>query len=185
MMKTTQETMREEILKAGRITPEIKRKYFWGAEPKEIRNELERIGLDRHMSIELYSTEIALVTPHGIIMQIRTHDNNQLGLWGGVIKDNEEPYYGVLRELKEETGSTFNPCKIKFIEIDKHFHEYANGDKVHFYSYRYVLRLDYAPEITIDEESKGIEFVTKENFDRHDILEHQKDFINRVLCGKI
>lgn len=181
----TNDIIKEEVLKVGRITYGLKRRYFFGKEPKEIRDELEKIGIDRHICIDCNSTEIAIVTPYGIIMQIRTHDNNRLGLWGGVIKDEEEPYYGALRELKEETGLKFNTCNIKFIETNIHFHEYANGDKGNFYSYRYVLKLDYTPEIIIDEESKGIEFVTKETFINQDILEHQRDFINRILNGKI
>lgn len=46
------------------------------------------------MSIELRSTEIALVTPFGVMMQIRPSDHNQLGMWGGVLNDGEEPIVG-------------------------------------------------------------------------------------------
>ena len=172
------ENIKNEILEAGRVTTEIKNKYFAGAGFGTIRNRLEEMGLDRHMAIELQSTEIAVVTPCGIMMQIRPTDHNQLGMWGGVLNDGEDPVDGAIRELREETGMVVDRSLLEFVEIDDHAHQYASGDKAIFHCFRYVLRLDHVPQIITDEESVGAFMVV------HTILEHQQDFIKRMLGEK-
>lgn len=172
------EKMKKEIFAAGRITSEIKNNYFSGVGFGTIRNRLEEMGLDRHMPIELESTEIAVVTPFGIMMQIRPTDYNQLGMWGGVLNDGEQPEEGAIRELREETGIKVDKDQLEFVEVNEHFHEYANGDKAFFKCYRFVLRLDHVPQIATDEESVGAYMVV------HTILEHQREFIKSLLGEK-
>jgi len=173
------EKIKNEILKAGRVTTEIREKYFPGKGFKEIRDTIEIMGLDRHMILELFSTEIAVKTPFGVLMQIRPNDNNQLGLWGGILEDGEEPIDGAVRELYEETGIRVEKSQLKFVEMQEKLHVYAdNADQVWFKTYRYILQLDYVPEITTDEESVGAFMVV------HTIISHQQDFIKRVLGEK-
>lgn len=170
--------IKNEIIEAGMITTEIKKKYFWGVSFEEIRKKLEEIGIDRHIPIELKSTEIAILTPEGILMQIRPLDKNQLGLWGGALNDDEEPIDGAIREIFEETGIKLDKEQLEFIETHEHFHEYANQDKAYFKSYRYLVRFDYVPEIKIDEESNGTVLVS------HTILNDQQDLVKRLLGEK-
>lgn len=172
------ECVKKKILEAGRVTSDIKKEYFYGSGFGTIRDKLEEMGLDRHMPIELRSTEIAVVTPFGIMMQIRPSDKNQLGLWGGVLNDGEEPEDGAIRELVEETGIQLSKGQLEFVELNEHFHEYANGDKAYFKTYRYVVKFESIPKITTDEESVGAFMVV------HTILEHQRDFIKRLLGEK-
>lgn len=127
------------------------------------------------MPIELESTEIALLTPFGVLMQIRPTDKDQLGTWGGVILDGETPEDGAVRELFEETGVEISKEQLEFVETNEHYHQYGNGDKAFFKSYRYIVRFDIVPKITTDEESVGAVMVV------HTILSHQQDFIKRVL----
>ena len=169
------EIMKKAILEAGRVTTQIRETYFQGMDFKAIRNTLEDLGIDRHTAIELESVEIALVTPFGVMMQIRPSDHDQLGMWGGVLEEGECPAAGAVRELREETGIVIDKSQLKFVELNEHFHEYANGDKAYFKSHRYILRLDYIPKITTDEESVGVIMVV------HTILSHQHDFIKKVL----
>lgn len=165
----------KEVMEAGRVTSSLKSKYFSGWKFGEIRDWLETNGLDRHMVLELASTEIALVTPFGILMQIRPSDNNQLGLWGGVLEDNEEPKAGAIRELMEECGLKISEEQLEPAGIDEHFHQYSNGDKACFLSYRFVVRFDSVPKITTDEESAGAVMVA------NIILDHQKEFVRKLL----
>lgn len=164
-----------EILEAGRVTTKIKKEHFAGMDVKTIRNTLEELGLDRHMPIELMSTEIALLTPFGVLMQVRPTDHDQLGMWGGVLNDGENPVSGAVRELREETGIIVDESQLEFKELNEHFHEYANGDKAYFKSFRYVVRFDYVPKVVTDEESVGAVMVA------HIILDHQQEFIGRIL----
>lgn len=166
------------IQKEGCVTSEIKHQFFYGVGFGEIRNRLEELGLDRHLPIELCSTEIAIVTPFGVMMQIRPTDHNQLGMWGGVLNDGEKPIDGAVRELLEETGILIDKKQLEFIEVNLHNHEYANGDKAVFKTWRYVVYFDYVPKITTDEESVGAYMVV------HTILEHQQEFIKRILGEK-
>ena len=170
--------MKKEIEAKGRVTHQLRKKFFPGCDSQTIRKKLEEIGLDRHLPIELFSTEIAIKTPLGILMQIRSTDKDQLGLWGGVLIEGESPLEGAIRELKEETGILFDKNQLKFLEVNKHFHKYANGDKVIFTSFRFVLNLDYVPKIMTDEESVGAFMVV------HTILEHQQEFVKRLLDEK-
>lgn len=170
--------LKEMILEAGKVSKEIKEKFFSGKKFSEIRDILESMGLDRHTAIELYSTEIALVTPFGVLMQIRPTDKNQLGMWGGVLEDGENIFQGAQRELFEETGLEIHIDEFKFVEVNKHFHQYDNGDKVYFETYRFKVEIDHVPTITTDEESVGAFMVV------HTILDHQQDFIKRILGEK-
>lgn len=166
----------DEIKETGVISYSIQSKYFppeWSF--GKIRDWLEENDLDRHMPIELSSTEIAICTPFGVLMQIRPSDNDQLGMWGGVLKAGEQPIDGAVRELKEETGIEVKAENLEFIEIDEHEHQYTNGDIAYFMTYRYRLSLNYVPKVTTDEESVGAVMVA------HTIISHQQDFIRRML----
>lgn len=164
-----------EIIENGRVTAEIEEKFFPGADFMAIRNKLEEIGLDRHYPIELSSTEIALVTPFGVLMQIRPVDRDQLGVWGGILEAGETPREGAVRELKEETGIEIDESDLEFVEINESFHEYANGDKVFFKAHRFIVHFNYVPKVITDEESVGVVMVA------HTIIDHQQNFIKRVL----
>lgn len=166
---------KDEILECGRVTDALKSKYFPGKSFKEIRDNLEKMGLDRHMILELSSTEIALLTPFGVLMQIRPYDNNQLGMWGGVLEDGEYPEDGAIRELKEETGIEIDKSQLELVELNEHYHQYDNGDQVWYKTFRFCVKFDYVPKIVTDEESAGAVMVA------HIILEHQRDFIKRML----
>lgn len=170
--------MRDTILSQGRVSFAIKESFFPNCTVGEIRNKLEELGLDRHMPIELVSTEIALLTPFGVLMQIRPSDNDQLGTWGGVVEYGETPEESAIRELFEETGLRISADQLEFVEINSHFHEYSNGDKAYFFSHRYIVKFDHIPNITTDEESVGAIMVV------HTILSHQQEFIKRVLGEK-
>lgn len=175
-MKTMKnKNIKKEILEVGRVTADIKKNYFESETIRTIRNRLEEMGLDRHMPLELNSTEIALITPLGILMQIRPSDRDQLGLWGGTIEDGETPEEGAIRELFEETGIKITADRLEFVEVDEHFHKYQNGDKAVFKAYRYIVRFEHVPPIITDEESVGAFMVT------HTILSQQQEFVKRVL----
>lgn len=169
----------ENILKSkGRVTREIMEEFFSQKPIIKIRDTIEQMGLDRHMPIELCSCEIAILTPYGILMQIRQMDNEQLGLWGGVIREYESPENAAIRELFEETGILITRKQLEPIEVDVHEHTYSNGDKAVFKSYRYMVRFDQVPKVTTDAESVGVIVVS------HTILSHQHDFIKRLLGEK-
>lgn len=167
----------EGILKDKKITKAVRLKFFYGWGFKQIRDWLEEHGLDRHTAIEFISTEIALVCPRGIIMQVRASDNNKLGLWGGVLNDDEEPEDGAVRELREETGVEIDKSQLVYTGIDEHTHTYANGDMAVFTAHRYIVQLDYVPKIHIEgaaDETSGICYLTP-------ILDHQREFVNQIL----
>lgn len=165
----------QQILENVRKDGLVKQGYFPGLKFMEIRNLLEENGLDRNTTLELESVEIAVLTPFGVLMQIRSFDANQLGVWGGVIENDETPKEAAVRELKEETGIKISPSQLEEAGIDEHFHQYDNGDKVNFKSYRFIVRFDYVPKVTTNEESVGAVMVA------HTILDHQKDFIRECL----
>ncbi len=141
----------------------------------EVRNLLEENGIDRHTTLELESVEIALLTPFGVLMQIRPSDKDQLGVWGGVMESGETPKEAAVRELFEETRIAISPDQLEEAGIDEHVHEYANGDKAKFKAYRFIVRFDHVPKVTTDEESVGAVMVA------HTILSHQQQFIADCL----
>lgn len=144
-----------------------------------IRKWLGDHGMDPHMMLELSSTEIAIVTPWGVMMEVRTADNGKLGLCGGVLRRNETVVECAVREAKEELGICIDPRHLIFVEDDIHTHEYANKDKALFRCYRFVYLLDEIPEdLEFDSESTGVEFV--KNL-RDDILPNQQDFVGRCI----
>lgn len=175
-VQETQEILRK-ISVLGRITAEVRNKHFKNCGFLDIRNWLESQGLDRHMAIELESTEIAIRTPKGLMMQIRKTDRGQLGFWGGVLEDGETPVEGAVRELLEETGLKVDTSELTYVGTDDHEHMYANGDKAIFHAYRYEVTLDYVPEIqeTDDSDTVGIFYLS------HTVLSHQRDWAISLL----
>ena len=170
------ETIIKAITSEGKVSRKIQNEYFAGKDFRFIRDWLEENHLDRHMALELESTEIAIMCPKGLILQKRACDNDAFGLWGGALIHGEEPDNGAIRELQEETGLIVEPNQLRYMSIDKHSHEYANGDKAIFTAYRYLLELDYVPEIKLEgsaDESSGICFLS--------ILDHQIDFVCQLL----
>lgn len=170
-MKNNFEKVLEKIRKEGIVRsgdfPDLK----FG----QVRDLLEANGIDRHTTLELESVEIALLTPFGVLMQIRPLDKDQLGLWGGVMEKGETPKEAAVRELYEETRIEISLSQLEEAGIDEHFHEYSNGDKAQFKAYRFIVRFDYVPKVTTDEESVGAVMVA------HTILKHQQDFVAQCL----
>lgn len=161
------------------VTTEMRKTTFAGMNFLQIRNALEAQGLDRHMPIELESTEVALITPEGIILQVRAQ-NEGIGLWGGSIEWGETPLEGAVRELAEETGLLLKEEQFTYMETHKHSHTYPNQDKAIFTAYRYVVRLEYIPEIRIDEESTGY-VIIKELIDG--IMKSDAEFVKQLLSS--
>lgn len=167
-------------LENGFLSEAIRKQYFPGMGGQQLRDTLEAMGFNRHMRIEYASTEVCVKTPEGILMQVRAADNGALGMWGGVLEDNEDPLDGALRELAEETGLKLSKNELKFVEMNPHNHRYANGDCAKFRTYRFVVELAEVPEIDLDDESSGYKLVKdKEGCSR--VLSHQKEFIERML----
>ena len=162
-----------------KVTAEMRNTTFRGMNFLEIRNELERRGLDRHMTIELESTEICLITPEGIILQVRSR-NEGLGLWGGSLEYGETPIEGAICEMQEETGIILKEGELEYVETYTHCHEYPNKDKALFTTYRYVVRLPEIPEIKLDKESVGY-VIIREMIPG--ILEDEREFIERFLTS--
>ena len=160
------------------VTSEMRKTMFAGMNFLQIRDYLESHGLDRHMPIELESTEIALLTPKGIILQVRSQ-NEGIGLWGGSIEYGETPIEGAIREVFEETGLRLEAWDLKYVEKKKHFHCYPNGDQAIFTAYRYVVKMSNVPEIKLtDGESVGY-IISKEI--PKELMEEERDFVEKLI----
>ena len=146
----------------------------------EIRNWLESNGFSRHLAIECVSTEIAICTPKGVLMQVRSSDNQSLGMWGGVVDPGESPTECAIRELVEETGIHARVEELEFVDMDNHNHTYANGNKSIFHAHRYLLKLNYVPHVHINYESTGSYIISSEK-DVERVLEHQREFILNLI----
>lgn len=165
----------EQILEKIRKEGIVKREYFPDLKFGQVRDLLEANGIDRHTTLELKSVEIALLTPFGVLMQIRPLDNDQLGLWGGVMEKGESPKKAAVRELFEETRIEISPDQLEEAGVDEHVHQYSNGDTAKFKSYRFIVRFDYVPKVKTDEESVGAVMVA------HTIISHQQAFVAKCL----
>lgn len=172
------DSVKHEIQKAGRVTDSMRENEFCNVEWQLIRDTLEGNGLDRHMPIELRSTEIAVVTPFGVMMQIRPEDDNKLGVWGGILEDGELMKECASRRMAEETGIILQKDQFRTWGVEEHFHEYVNGDKVIFEAHRYVLKLYVIPVFEVSAEATGVAFVKCAS---NLILDHQRDFIDNVI----
>ena len=169
-----------DIANKGRVSRDIRIKFFSDKSFSEIRDWLERNGLDRHMPIELTSTEVAIQVPGGVLLQVRSADKNQLGMWGGVLESGETPVEGAIRELYEETGLLVTRDDLMFIEINKHQHKYANGDIAFFKSYRFVIEYAELPTMKLDSESNGFRIISSIE-EVANVLSHQQNFLTQLL----
>ena len=169
-----------EVDLQGFLSQEDRQRYFPNIGIQELRDILEQLGYDRHMLVEFFLTEVCIITPKGLLLQVRASDKGALGMWGGVLEDGEAPIDGAIREVKEETGISLGKEQMHFVGINPHLHRYANGDNAKFTSYRFVVRLDYVPNITLDNESLNYKYV-KTLEECEGVLDQQKDFIRKVL----
>ena len=167
------------ISDAGRVTLDIWESHFIGMGHRQVRAWLQNHNLPADMILELRSTEIAVVTPAGILMQVRGSDNGQLGMWGGANIWYENYETCARREMWEETRIALKEGQLIEKEDNQHYHKYANGQQADFHTRRYVLLLDYVPDIVLDHESTGSRLIT--SVVDEPILDHQVDFIRRVL----
>ena len=110
------------ILQEGKVTKEIREQYFSDFTFSDLRDWLEKNVSARHFPIEYDSTEIAIITPEGILLQRRSTDHDMLGMFGGVIENGETPVEGAIREILEETKLSVSESDLKFVEIHNHFH---------------------------------------------------------------
>ena len=173
--------MKSLNIEKGYLSEQERKDIFPHKDVKAIRDELETMGVDRHLPIEFTSTEVCVKTPKGILMQVRATDKGALGMWGGVVEDGEKTIDGAIRELQEETGILTTSEKMQFMEVNRHEHTYANGDKALFTTYRYLLVLAEIPQgFALDEESVDVTYVRKKE-DCEKILSHQKEFIERMI----
>lgn len=178
-MNMSNKDLAQIISDTGRVTLAIWESYFIGLGHRQVRAWLKDHGLPAEMILELRSTEIAVVTPKGILMQVRGSDNGQLGMWGGANIWYENYETCARREMWEETRIALKEGQLIEMEDNRHYHKYANGQQADFITRRYVLLLEYVPEIVLDQESTGARLVT--SVENEPILEHQIDFIQRVL----
>lgn len=167
-----------EIKETGIVSQDILQTFFYGKDFSYVRNWLEENGIDRHTTMELYTSDVALITPKGIIMQVRSNERGKLGLWGGVLNFNEHPRDGAIRELFEETGLRVRPDALIYASINPHFHTYSNGDKCKYTTYMFKLFIDYIPDIILNDESIGFELI--KSIDPR-IFEFERDFISMCL----
>ncbi len=166
------------IGRANGVSLASRAKYFRRMDVLKIRRWLRDHGLNSHMTIEAFSTEIALKTPEGVVMQIRSGENC-LGFFGGELNPDEKPVEGAQRELFEETGLWLEEDEFVPKEIYSHHHTYPSGDRVYYHTYRYVVSYPTVPLIEIDNESKGFVVV------KHSMIKDHVDFLKKVLDTKI
>lgn len=163
------------------LSMEILRKYFNGMNVREIRDWMESNGFDRHIMVELRTTEILIMTPKGVMMQVRTADEGKLGVFGGVLHEEEEPKHGAIREVHEETGLKLTKRDLKYVGYNRHEHTYTNGDKALCHTYRYYVKYAKTPQVTLNYEASGLEFVTTV---KSNIIDHQQNFVGEALSGE-
>lgn len=163
------------------LSRSILRECFKGMSVREIRDWMEKNGFDRHVMVELRSTEILIMTPKGIMMQVRTADQGKLGVFGGVLHEDEEPKRGAIREVQEEAGIEIAKSDLKYVGYNEHEHTYSNGDRAFFHTFRYVLKFAGVPKINLNYEASKVEFVTTV---KSNIIDHQQDFVGEALSGE-
>ena len=169
--------------KHNRVDRNNRERHFAGMTHAEIRSILKANGLNPHMEIWFDSTEVAIITPEGILLHMRPADNGKLGLWGGILKNNKEGAgYGAIRKVYEETGLILTISDLTPDEFHSHSHRYANGDKAFFYTNRFIVRMDSVPAIIFDEaDTTAVVLINADNIDDYEIIDDQLPFIRRLL----
>lgn len=163
----------EEIRNRGMITAKCRRTYFPKMTQEEIRNVLERLGIDRDTSIEYLVVELAIITPKGVVMRVSPEDDNRIALWTDYLRDGETPREGAIRTLKEQTGIVIADKSLQFVDTEYYRHEFANKEKVFLNAFRYAIRFNEVPKLV---NPKYHPVLVKHTF-RAD----QQDFIDKLL----
>lgn len=160
----------KNIKKINCVTYDIRDKYFKDMNYKDIRDWLEKHGIDRHITIDLISAGVIFIVKSKannkkVLLQIRaTEENPRIGVFGGGVEKNEKPEDTIAREIKEEMNLEIKKDELKFIEVVEHDLKYKNGDKAHYKAIVYIAELDEFPTIKLDDESNGIIVISKENY---------------------
>lgn len=170
MNNLEEKELANKIREMNCVTYDIRDEYFKDMNYKDIRDWLEKHGINRHITIDLISAGVIFIVKsksknNKVLLQIRaTEENPRIGVFGGGVEKNEKPEDTIVRELKEEMNLEIKKDELKFIEVVEHDLKYKNGDKAHYKAIVYIAELDEFPTIKLDDESNGIIAISKENY---------------------
>ncbi len=74
---------------------------------------------------------------------------------GGLVDDGESARQGALRELREETGIELQPGDLTLAYAMTGYYEPKQESYTHL---RYIVKLDYTPDVTVSWEHKSYEW---------------------------
>ena len=166
------------IKEENKISEEVRTNNFADMSENDIRDCLELHGFDRHMPIEYSYSNIAILTPNGLMLRIATSEN-KYRMWGDVIKYDESPREGALRTLYEQTKIKASEEELVFVSTNAHTCQSENGDILHMKMHTFVLEYDDIPELRLNRKESGWIMFSDTDF-IYNIVTPQKEFIKRI-----
>lgn len=124
--------------------------------------------------------EIAIITPCGVLMQMKRTDNNQFRMWGCVLEGDETPIQGAINVLQEEAGLAVDANDLTIVNIYNSFFEGKDDLISKTEIYRFILEFDYLPTLNINPEYTGWIVFSKTEV-TESVVECQREFIKTLV----
>ena len=123
----------------------------------------------------------AIITCNGRILLEKRRDSETWGLVGGGVKKSETELQAIIREIYEELGLRVPAEKFKKLAVygePGRIAAYQDGSIWRMVIVLYGLELEQEPEIVISAESRAMQFFTKEEVAKLDIVVTHSDIVD-------
>ena len=128
----------------------------------------------------------AIITYNGKLLLEKRRDSNTWGLIGGGVKKTETEQQAMIREIYEELGLRIpkeNLRKLKVYGEPGRIAAYRDGSVWRMVIVVFGLDLDAEPTLKISEESRELQFFTKEEIEKIDIVITHSDIVEDLFLN--
>lgn len=136
--------------------------------------------MNQQFTQTIRTVEIAILTPNGVLMQMKRVDNNHYSMWGAEIDSNENDTEAAVNILKRDAGLTTTADALKHVNIYTSISKDENGNLIKKEIHRFILEFDHLPVLKIEPKLRGWIVIASEK-SAVNVIEAHQSFIATII----